>query len=653
MSCRDRFYNLLKKENLLIEDIDSIRNNSDKLLSEINASFSADGEKHGLLFGQVQSGKTNNIIMSIANAIDNGFKLFIVLTSDNTWLYGQTLSRIQSGLRSIAVFGKDDWRNTDISERIKASYESKAVVFVSTKNRAILESLTSFVCGAISHNDIAIIFDDEADQASLDTNQNKDDLTSSAINKSMQQLRSFFEKHVFIQVTATPQALFLQSASTGFRPDFVLPFHPGKDYIGGEFFFGDLTPKSPMRLIPAMEPEAIINSDSSPEGIAIPTGLRQAICFFFISASVKCINGDDSPFSCLLHISHRQGIHQVLQRIVNSFIVQMISGLTTKSEISNIVIQFLREAYNDLGASIDDIPNFEEIVSFIKNDINSTNVQILNSENTDLPSVSSTFNILIGGNRLGRGVTIGRLLVTYYGRSSKSPQIDTVLQHARMYGYRRKDAPHIRFYTTQNLFETFSNIYESDTQLRNMVFENDAAKLHAILLNRSQNTNLKPTRNNVLPLDQISLYLPGKRYFPYSPISSNVEILNALLMQYANNKKLNPVTIDSLIEIITLIKSEKLSGESWDDEAIKVCLKNLKTTHNNTGSLYVRLDRDIKQGARAMLSEDDSKIFNSKYPSLTMYRYIGSKDKGWDGTPIWVPNLRFPDGDQFYMYTPT
>jgi hypothetical protein len=331
----------------------------------------------------------------------------------------------------------------------------------------------------------------------------------------------------------------------------------------------------------------------------------------------------------------------------------MISGLTTKSEISNIVIQFLREAYNDLGASIDDIPNFEEIVSFIKNDINSTNVQILNSENTDLPSVSSTFNILIGGNRLGRGVTIGRLLVTYYGRSSKSPQIDTVLQHARMYGYRRKDAPHIRFYTTQNLFETFSNIYESDTQLRNMVFENYAAKLHAILLNRSQNTNLKPTRNNVLPLDQISLYLPGKRYFPYSPISSNVEILNALLMQYANNKKLNPVTIDSLIEIITLIKSEKLSGESWDDEAIKVCLKNLKTTHNNTGSLYVRLDRDIKQGARAMLSEDDSKIFNSKYPSLTMYRYIGSKDKGWDGTPIWVPNLRFPDGDQFYMYTPT
>lgn len=653
MSCQDRFYNLLKKEGISTEDADSIRHNSDKLLSEVKISFSGNGEKHGLLFGQVQSGKTNNIIMSIANAIDDGFKLFIVLTSDNTWLYGQTLSRIQSGLRSVAVFGKDDWRNPDISDRIKASYESKAVVFVSTKNRSILESLTAFICGAVSHSDIAIIFDDEADQASLDTNQNKDDLGLSAINKSIQQLRSFFEKHVFIQVTATPQALFLQSASTGFRPDFVLPFHPGKDYIGGEFFFSESNHVSPMRLIPDMEPESIINSSPADEGIAIPTGLRQAICSFFISASVKCLKDDDSAFSCLLHISHRQGIHQILQRIVNDYIVQMISGLATKSYLSSIIIQFLKEAYDDLSMSIDTLPDFETVLGFIKNDINSTNVQILNSENTDLPSVSSTFNILIGGNRLGRGVTIGRLLVTYYGRSSKSPQIDTVLQHARMYGYRRKDAPYIRFFTTQGLFETFSNIYESDTQLRNMVFENDPSKLHAILLNRSQNTNLRPTRNNVLPLDQISLYLPGKRYFPYSPISSNVEILNELLTQYSKDKQLRSVSIDSLIEIISLIKSEKLSGESWDDEAIKVCLKNLKNTHSNIGFLYVSLDRDIKQGARAMLSEDDVKIYNPKYPSLTMYRYIGSKDKGWDGTPIWVPNLRFPDGEQFYMYTPT
>lgn len=49
---------------------------------------------HGLLFGQIQSGKTNNIIMAISKASDRLIRLFIVLTSDNLWLYNQTCRAI-------------------------------------------------------------------------------------------------------------------------------------------------------------------------------------------------------------------------------------------------------------------------------------------------------------------------------------------------------------------------------------------------------------------------------------------------------------------------------------------------------------------------------------------------------------------------------
>ncbi|MHB8132490.1 MAG: Z1 domain-containing protein, partial [Mobilitalea sp.] len=286
-------------------------------------------------------------------------------------------------------------------------------------------------------------------------------------------------------------------------------------------------------------------------------------------------------------------------------------------------------------------------------DINSTNVQILNSDNPELPQVSTTFNVLIGGNRLGRGVTIGRLLVTYYGRSAKSPQIDTVLQHARMYGYRKQDQNYLKFYTTNTLYGLFSNIHESDRLLRDMVFEKTPNNLHAILLNRTHNTNLRPTRNNVIPLDQISLFLPGTRYFPYTPVHTNIEILNTMLTPYVENNKPVQVEIDFLISILLLAKSDKIGGESWDDEAIRVCLKNMKEQYSNIGYLFVRIDRDIKQGARAMLSEDDAKQFVKDFPTLTMYRYIGSKEKGWDDKPIWVPNLRFPDGQNFFMYTPS
>jgi Z1 domain-containing protein len=43
-------------------------------------------------------------------------------------------------------------------------------------------------------------------------------------------------------------------------------------------------------------------------------------------------------------------------------------------------------------------------------------------------------NFLIGGNTLGRGIAIRDLLVTYYVREAKVSQIDTMHQHARMYG---------------------------------------------------------------------------------------------------------------------------------------------------------------------------------------------------------------------------
>ena len=31
-----------------------------------------------------------------------------------------------------------------------------------------------------------------------------------------------------------------------------------------------------------------------------------------------------------------------------------------------------------------------------------------------------------------------------------------------------------------------------------------------------------------------------------------------------------------------------------------------------------------------------------------MYRILGSKEKGWDGFPLWIPNIKFPDDCCFY-----
>ncbi|MBV2197144.1 Z1 domain-containing protein [Bacillus velezensis] len=61
-----------------------------------------------------------------------------------------------------------------------------------------------------------------------------------------------------------------------------------------------------------------------------------------------------------------------------------------------------------------------------------------------------------------QGVTVKRLLVTYYGRSSQAPKVDTILQHARMYGYRERDLGVLRFFTSYSIAEIFTEAYLSE-----------------------------------------------------------------------------------------------------------------------------------------------------------------------------------------------
>ncbi|MED3657896.1 hypothetical protein [Bacillus velezensis] len=129
-------------------------------------------------------------------------------------------------------------------------------------------------------------------------------------------------------------------------------------------------------------------------------------------------------------------------------------------------------------------------------------------------------------------------------------------------------------------------------------------------------------------------------------------MLDQLLEDYKDQQGLEMITIQRLIEIVNLTKSKNIEGSSWDDEAILACLKNMKEMYNNRGYIAVRRNRDIKKNARTMLSSDDNLLFNPHGPTLIMYKYIGSANKGWsDDKPLWVPNLRFPDGNTYFMFS--
>lgn len=643
---------------LLVRDINEteagkILGNGVRLLE--NVGHPDEGSKQGLLFSQIQSGKTSNMLMSIALANDNGHKLFIILTSDNTWLYEQTLERTIGALPGLLTLGKSDWDSDSLSSRIQTALEHTGLVLVSTKNRYIMARLQTFIERYCSNEFRTLIFDDEADQASLNTLINQDTEELSAINQAIVTLREYFPQHVYIQVTATPQALFLQSANTMFAPEFTIMFEPGEGYVGGEHFFDCERRVSPLRAFPDEEVDSITADDSTVEyaELAVPTGLRQSLCTFFVAAAAKLILNEGINFSCLCHISHRQEAHRKLEALVNSFITRLTQALLDESAPDRrIALSYLHEAYEDLRRTHDSLPLFTDVCREIKENIASTHIQVLISgSDYRRPVYRAPFNVLIGGNRLGRGVTIERLLVTYYGRTSRAPQIDTILQHARMYGYRQNDMNVIRFYLSSSLIELFTNIYHSEKQLRTMVERCSPTDMQAIVLSRTTHSIIRPTRTSVVYLDSVAFYMPGQRYFPLSPLPSNIELLDGILLPFDARREPAVVPIDMLIEIVNLTETEQEAGGSWDDEAIRVCLTNMKEIFHNRGFLVVRTDRNISRGSRAMLSPDDHNLYNPSGPTLTVYKYNGRVEQGWDGRPRWVPNLRFPDGNRFFMFS--
>lgn len=193
-------------------------------------------ETNGLIYGLVQSGKTGVLTVTGAMGADEGYRTIIVLTSDNDALYEQTLGRVREAFPGIDILGKPDFKDEDaFLQRIRAG----TCAIVTTKNSGLLHTLTQNFTKGKLRGLTTLIIDDEADQASLNTRAAKADGTRSAINDRIGELRGFFDRSTYLQVTATPQALFLQTPSHDFRPKFTVLSNPGAAYVGGDDFFGE------------------------------------------------------------------------------------------------------------------------------------------------------------------------------------------------------------------------------------------------------------------------------------------------------------------------------------------------------------------------------------------------------------------------------
>ncbi|HEY4243191.1 MAG TPA: Z1 domain-containing protein [Kofleriaceae bacterium] len=608
----------------------------------------------GLLYGRIQSGKTVAMIALVAAAIDNGFRVVVVLTSDNVKLVGQTTGRFAAleGPITVDALESDGWAADD---KHIAKYLGKVgLVVVCSKNSTRLEDLIEFLQKVGAPDYPALILDDEADQATPDTNLAKSKRGNEKVGPTAiytrvaEELTATLRHHVFLQVTATPYALLLQSVGTTLRPSFTRLLEPGEGYTGGEYFFEQLNvegPTAPLVFVPSDESQAILDeSDEAPEG------LRKAIAFFLVAAAVQSITDPDTAkggqnFVC--HTSQLQDQHSKLEQLIRDYLERISNALETRA---GEPLDKLTLAYDELGKTLPERPSLPVVLDQIGMRIVNRKVLVMNGRpGKKAPEPSRGVNFIIGGNIIGRGVTIDNLLVTYYLREPKTGQMDTMLQHARMYGYRQRIMPLTRVFLPEQLAVRFHEIHKIEQRLRRHLKTADMSR--PIPIERAKHLN--PTRRTVLDPTYIDAFDATDQVFPTHPDlkmkSKEFQGMTARVKelvggQFSNDAQLEQISFDELLTLVEdLPYNDKETSNSWVPSVLVKVLEHQRERVKGRAYIYTRkMAREATHFVGGALSGTElADIRQMDGPVICAFRDDGTHIRKQPANQYWYPTLVF------------
>jgi len=604
---------------------DAVRNTVNKITPAYISTFSYKDHVVSLLEGNVQSGKTSHLFGLICSAADEGFKLFVLLTTDNNLLQQQTLYRVRKDLPDFCICGESD-EYSFFTNNMK-----RPAIIVSKKNGQVLKRWkNNFSSSHFCEGNPLFIVDDEADAASLNTLINKNN--QSPVNKNLEEIKKTASSSIYIQVTGTPQALLLQSYQSGWRPYFTHYFSPGKGYIGGnELFPYDLPPY--VILTDNEEATDLCKDDEFAEN-----GLKKAVLYHLVSSAEIFLSGG-TVTNFLIHPSVKTDQHQKFAEKVGNYLNEIFRSIDQP---------FLNESftavYNDLAATKPSISPYNVIMKNIKLmlETGGVNILVINSRNSFEENVKyeSGVNILVGGNSLGRGVTIPKLQTTYYCRVAKSPQADTMWQHSRMFGYDR-DLGLMRVFIPPVLYKLFAEINAANNSIISQI---EKGRPEEVNIHYPQ--KLRPTRKNVLDEGVVKTFTGGVNYFPFYPENKDISKLDSILERFVEDTY--SVNLRLFEEILENITSE---SDDWKPEDFKGFIQTIRAENPSAqGRLIVRRNRDIGKGTGTLLSPTDRALGDLIIDEavLTMYKITGKKDKGWNNRQIWIPNIKLPGKEVYY-----
>jgi hypothetical protein len=617
----------------------------------------------GLLYGRVQSGKTVAMIAFCSAAIDNGFRVIVVLTSDFVKLVEQTADRFKAldGPLVKNALQSESW-NED-ADHVRKYAGRHGVVFICTKNQQRLTALVDFLTTIGASEYPALVLDDEADQGTLDTTvqarasgRKNAPLKASTIHRKTVSddeglsIRQTLRHHVFVQVTATPYALLLQNVDNPLRPSFTHLLEPASGYTGGESFFDVQHVEEghpPIAIVDEEEAQRIEEST----GGAPPLGLQQALAFFIVAAAARDLldsSARAAGHNFLCHTSQKTADHSHVAGLIRSYVNQISEDLESSRQDRETMMR-LHWAYEELKRTVANVPPMEAVVERIKKRLPTREVLVVNS-NGSAVEFGRQLNFIIGGNILGRGLTIDNLLVTYYLRRAKVSQMDTVLQHARMFGYRRHLMPYTRVFLPEALGARFHFIHVAERNLRRQIGTNGNGTKVAV----ETMSTLRATRLNVLDTGNLAAYEGGDQIYPGAPlfgreatkVGPRVEAaMKAICGGSLREGEFVPVELSQLSQLLPELPFDDDMANMWDPKALVSVLERIAARGGKRGFIFYRSMKRSKPTlpTGALSGTELEKARGLSGPVLCVFRDDGRNLKGKNnGQEYWYPTLVLP-----------
>jgi hypothetical protein len=533
---------------------DTVLNQIDKLTDRtldglFNPTENIVISKYGLVVGQVQSGKTSNYTGLICKAADSGFKLIIVLAGIHNNLRSQTQLRLDEGFLGFdtqhqrafdqngVTIGVGRLDQKSVAHSLTSSLDkgdftsgaansmginfntSEPIIAVVKKNSKVLERLLLWLSAQteelpdgrkVIRNKSLLLIDDEADNASINTN--KEDDKSTRINEHIRNILRLFDKSGYVGYTATPFAnIFIPIKEDDLFPrDFIINIPAPSNYVGPEKVFG----------IKVLEDDdesdtvlPIVNrvddySDLIPNGHKgdsekpdhVPESLKTAIKCFIITCTIRRLRGQINVHnSMLIHVSryiswqshiktlventfdfYRRGIEMKIPSIIEEIRIafeedhEYTYDYKTKSITETITEKYksfksVSQSILDTNPEIDSqvkVHGWNEVLPHLHDAVSKIQVREINGGSKEaLDYYQAPVSIIaIGGDKLSRGLTLEGLSVSYYLRASR--MYDTLMQMGRWFGYRPGYVDLCRLFTSRELNEWFCHITLASEELR-------------------------------------------------------------------------------------------------------------------------------------------------------------------------------------------